>query len=90
MTQQPNTHASDVFSLGLVLFFLLTDGEHALGGEHEQLMHLCTLIPNGPGEAFLRSNLPARLQDDPAALDLIGAMVQNEPARRPPIAAAFF
>jgi len=83
--EEPNTPASDVFSLGLVLFYLLSGGDHALGPSKKHLPHLMTLsFPAGAGAVELRKNL-ARLTS-PEARDLLGRMLGHEPSERPPIA----
>ena len=54
MMQEPCTKRSDVFSLGLVLFFLVTDGKHALDPPRMHQVHLATLgFPAGVGAVAL-------------------------------------
>ena len=51
-----NTKGSDVFSLGLVFFFLLLDGDHALGGRAERKQTLMGIYNGSPTRQFA-SNL---------------------------------
>ena len=77
--QQANSRGSDVFSLGLVVFFVCTDGAHALGGSRERTDNLMRLKYTGSID-HLRSNLA---RAGPEAADLVGAMLAAEPASRP-------
>ena len=81
---QPNTRASDVFSLGLVLYYVLTDGEHALGGTSQLLLHLLTLFPTGAGAAALVANID-RLPTDEAR-DMLRSILKHDAAKRAPVA----
>ena len=80
LRRQPNSAASDVFSLGLVVYYLLTGGAHALGAPAERTMHLYTLDAGMPGATALAASL-ARLEG--AARELVAAMLHPDPARRP-------
>lgn len=66
------TLAVDVFSLGCVVHYVLTGGEHPYGLWYER-------------EANIIAGKPdlSRLSLCPDALDLVGCMLQADPARRP-------
>ena len=85
MMQQPCTHASDVFSLGLVLFYVVTDGRHALDPPAMHQVHLATLsFPAGAGAVALKGSLAGLPSAE--ARNLLGAMLQFDPSKRPTIA----
>jgi len=88
-----NTKASDVFSLGLVFYYVLTDGKHILGskvGEQRMsLYELARVIKRGsPGQeqnqtGLLTAELMALSRTDTEAADLVGPMLATHPADRP-------
>ena len=76
--KQANTKGSDVFSLGLVVFFVCTDGGHALGEKRERTDNLMRLKYSG-SNGHLKSSLD---RAGPEAADLVGAMLVAEPSAR--------
>ena len=83
MDEEPNTAASDVFSLGLVFFYLLSGGKHALDPRRKRVVHLVTLgFPAGAGAVALKKNLAAHMPGAEAK-SLVAWMLQSEPEDRP-------
>ena len=81
---KPNTKGSDVFSLGLVIFFVVCDGEHVLGNGPARTSNLSKI-------AFSRStdHLAANLRiAEPEVAGLVGPMLGHDPAKRPSAAEA--
>ena len=76
--REANTKGSDVFSLGLVAYFVWTCGEHALGAKRQRSDNLLRIH-------YARSTDHLRPQLQRAGLeaaDLVGAMLVADPAAR--------
>eukprot|EP00899_Mesostigma_viride_P015117 jgi/Mesvir1/23606/Mv18289-RA.1 len=71
------TKAVDVFSLGCVLFYVITGGEHPFGSRWEREANVLKGAPN----LLLVSHLPE-------AVDLLMALLEPSPERRPSAEAA--
>ena len=76
--KQANTKGSDVFSLGLVVFFVCTDGGHALGEKCERTTNLMRIKFTGSAGHLT----PLLAGAGPEAADLVGAMLVADPAAR--------
>lgn len=73
LLQQPITAASDIFSLGIVLYELAAGTNHFRAGATTRLIHGIDMPP-----------LPAQQKDIPRELDqLVRAMLSKSPADRP-------
>ena len=77
--RESNTKGSDIFSLGLVVFFVATSGGHALGGPRERTSNLMRLKFTGSSEHVNQYLVRA----GPEAADLVGAMLAAESRNRP-------
>ena len=80
-TKEANTKGSDVFSLGLVFFYVLTGGDHALGDKRDRVTNLMCMKFQGT-----TAHLTPRLaRAGPEAADLVGAMLAAKAASRPSV-----
>ncbi|MCO5574100.1 hypothetical protein L7F22_027877 [Adiantum nelumboides] len=70
----PQTKSMDLFSLGCILFFSITGGYHPFGSRFERDHN----IINGKLDLF-------RIEHVPEATDLLSALLQRDPFRRPHI-----
>ena len=77
--REANTKGSDVFSLGLVVFFVWTCGEHALGGKRQRTTNLMK-IKFTESTDHLRPQLQLA---GPESADLVAAMLAANLADRP-------
>ena len=77
--REANTKGSDVFSLGLVVFFVWTCGEHALGDKSRQRTQNLMRIGFTKKTDHLR---PQLRRAGPEAADVVGAMLAADPAAR--------
>jgi serine/threonine protein kinase len=73
--EEANSKGSDIFSLGLMVYFVCTDGGHALGAKRERTDNLMRLKYSG-SSGHLTSNLD---RAGPEAADLVGAMLVASP-----------
>ena len=76
--EEANTKGSDIFSLGLVVFFVCTDGGHALGEKRERTTNLMKIKFTGSANHLT----PLLAGAGPEAADLVGAMLVADPAAR--------
>ena len=82
-----NEKSSDIFSLGLVYFYVLSGGQHALGRDRQQRSRRMDLLKHEMSTAPLRDSLRGLCQRaGPEAADVVNAMLQPEMRRRPTIA----
>ena len=79
-----NTEPSDIFSLGLVFFFVLSGGEHALGRSAQQRSQRMDWLKQRKSTAPIGDRLRMLCKRaGPAAADLVNAMLEPEMERRP-------
>eukprot|EP00250_Pteridium_aquilinum_P003675 c13984_g1_i2 orf=223-2751(+) len=72
MRKKQQTSSADLFSLGCILFFTISGGYHPFGRRFERDGN----IINGKPDLFLVEHVPE-------AIDLISALLQHDPAKRP-------
>ena len=79
-----NEKPSDVFSLGLVYFYVLSGGEHALGVNVQQRSQRMDLLKQCKSTAPIKDRLRMLCKRaGPAAADAVNAMLHPEKERRP-------
>lgn len=79
-----NKEPSDIFSVGLVFFFVLSGGEHALGNTNQERSTRMDSLKQRKSTAPIRDRLRVLCKRaGPAAADVVNAMLQPEKERRP-------
>ena len=92
MVDEGATTASDIFSLGLLFFFVLTEGGHCFGElgakRTRAMMRFATTDVDdaeevGEADAKVAKRVAAALGAGDAAAELISSMLRLQPGRRP-------
>ncbi|KAI9183380.1 bifunctional endoribonuclease/protein kinase ire1 [Blastocladiella emersonii ATCC 22665] len=71
------TRALDIFSLGCLFYYVLTEGDHPFGDRYTREINILR------DQGTLAGLDPAVVRDAPLARDMIGAMIAHDPAVRP-------